>query len=99
MGKNYFKLIFKNKELLVVFIAFLVFLFFSFRMFDTHILRSDGSGNLMTGESTYGDLPFHLANISQMAYGGIFPPDNPLYAGHKLAYPYLINILSAVMVI
>lgn len=70
-----------------------------YALFSSHIIKSDLYGNLMTGESTYGDLPFHLATISQMAHIGIFSPENPLFSGTPLVYPFFINILSALITI
>lgn len=69
-----------------------------FRLFETHSLPRDNQGNLFTGESTYGDLPFHLGIISQFANFGKIPPENPLYSGQPLAYPYLIDFFTAVLV-
>lgn len=66
-------------------------------LFHTHILLNI-NGDLYTGESTYGDLPFHLSTISQIAYGQHFPPDNPLFTDQPLVYPYLINFFSAILV-
>lgn len=66
-------------------------------IFHTHILQNINS-DLYTGESTYGDLPFHLSTISQIAYGFKLPPENPMYAKLPLAYPYLINFFSAILV-
>ncbi len=68
-----------------------------FNLFDTHIIQSKSDG-LYTGESTYGDLPFHLTTISQMAFGQVFPPQNPFYSGLPLVYPYLINLYSSTLV-
>ncbi|QQG41953.1 MAG: hypothetical protein HYV90_01415 [Candidatus Woesebacteria bacterium] len=68
-------------------------------LFDSHIIKPDINGNLTTGESTYGDLPFHLATVSRMAYTGTLPPENPLFSGIPLVYPFFINFLSAVIVI
>lgn len=69
----------------------------SWVMFDTHVIKNI-KGDLYVGESTYGDLPFHLGIISEMAYADYFPPQNPLYKGTELAYPYYINLFSALLV-
>lgn len=66
-------------------------------LFHTHVLLNI-NGDLYTGESTYGDLPFHLSQISQIAYGNNFPPNNPLIVNHTLVYPYLVNFFSAILV-
>lgn len=88
----------KKKEFISLFLLLLFLGYILWLLFDTHILQKDSLGNLLTGESTYGDLPFHLSNISQMSYGGIFPPENPFFAGLPLVYPYFINVLSAKLV-
>lgn len=87
-----------KKEFISLFLLLLFLGYVLWLLFDTHILQKDSLGNLLTGESTYGDLPFHLSNISQMSYGGIFPPENPFFAGLPLVYPYFINVLSAKLV-
>lgn len=74
-----------------------VFILIVWRLFDTHIIKPGPSGNLTTGESTYGDLPFHLSATTQMAYAPIFPPQNPFFAGVALVYPFFINFISAVL--
>src|SRR3989344_4707693 len=66
-------------------------------LFNNHTLNNL-DGNFYTGDSAYGDLPFHLGIISQIAYGNQFPPENPLYQGISLVYPYLIDFLSAILV-
>ncbi|KKQ92124.1 MAG: hypothetical protein UT58_C0011G0002 [Microgenomates group bacterium GW2011_GWC1_39_7b] len=82
-----------------VWILVLALSFFIYAIFNSHIIKQDLNGNLTTGESTYGDLPFHLATISRMAYTGTFPPENPLFSDIPLVYPFFINVLSAAMVI
>jgi len=79
----------------VVFLPLLVLIVL---LFDNHIIKPDQAGNLLTGESTYGDLPFHMGQMAQMAYGHIFPPENPLYAHTLLVYPYFINLISVLLV-
>ena len=86
--------LFKEKLLFILTIIIGLILF---TLFNHHIIPSV-KGNLQTGESTYGDLPFHLSIISHIAYGYKFPPDNPFYANAQLAYPYLINFFSAILV-
>lgn len=90
----YFYSIYKEKPLfnLIIIIGTILLI-----LFNHHIIPSI-NGDLYTGESTYGDLPFHLSTIAGMAYGQKLPPDNPLYAGIPLVYPYLINFFSAILV-
>lgn len=91
---NFFLAIYEEKWLFFI-LVFLGIILFS--LFNTHIIPSINS-NLYTGESTYGDLPFHLSIISEIAYGGKFPPENPFFSGLPLVYPYLINFYSAILV-
>lgn len=88
----------KKKELISLVLLLLILGYVLWLLFDTHILQKDLAGNLLTGESTYGDLPFHLSTISQIAYGNIYPPEHPFFSGHSLTYPYLINLLSVGLV-
>lgn len=67
-------------------------------LMSTHLIPKDSRGNLMTGESTYGDLPFHLSIINLVALGEVFPPENPFYGGLALVYPYFINFFSSILV-
>lgn len=66
-------------------------------LFHTHILLNI-NGDLYTGDSSYGDLPFHLSVISHIAFTSTFPPQNPFFAHQPLVYPYLINFFSAILV-
>jgi len=45
--------------------------------------------------NNFGDLPFHFGVITSMAYGENLPPQNPIFAGMKFTYPFLIDFLTA----
>jgi hypothetical protein len=45
--------------------------------------------------NNYGDLPFHLSVVTAFAYGENLPPQNPIFAGMKFTYPFLIDFLTA----
>jgi hypothetical protein len=45
--------------------------------------------------NNYGDLPFHLSVVTSFAYGENLPPQNPIFAGMKFTYPFLIDFLTA----
>ena len=54
------------------------------------------SGAIETAPATnYGDLGFHVSIISSLAYGENLPPENPIYLGLPLTYPFLIDFLTA----
>lgn len=45
--------------------------------------------------NNFGDLPFHFSVITSLAYGENLPPQNPIFAGMKFTYPFLIDFLTA----
>jgi hypothetical protein len=45
--------------------------------------------------NNFGDLPFHFSVITSFAYGENLPPENPIFAGMKFTYPFLIDFLTA----
>ena len=45
--------------------------------------------------NNYGDLPFHLSVITSFAWGDNFPPENPIFAGYRFTYPFLVDFLTA----
>lgn len=57
-------------------------------------------GAYWCGQSTYGDLPMHLALIQALAQQGDFPPGFSLLAGQTVAgYHYLCESVSAVFLL
>ncbi len=66
----------------------------------THTLRPAADGGLLSGQSTYGDLPMHLAFIGSIAETGTFPPVYPLLAGNiPMSYPFLSESISSVFLV
>ena len=59
----------------------------------THVMRVDAGGNWNVGQSTYGDLPMHLAFITGLV-DSPFPPEYPFAPGVQLCYPFLTDTLS-----
>jgi len=45
----------------------------------------------------WGDTAYHLSMIERFAHAGVFGIDQPVLAGTPLAYPFLINLASAVL--
>lgn len=68
-------------------------------MFQTGLLDKEN----ITKGACYGDLPFHLNIISSFAWGcnserkHLFDVVSPFYAHEKLAYPFIPNFYSAVL--
>jgi len=69
-------------------VALLVWLFSRVVMFYPDGMHTAPANN-------FGDLPFHLSAITSFAYGENLPPQNPIFAGMKFTYPFLIDFLTA----
>ena len=63
----------------------------------THTLR-EIDGALYVGQSTYGDLCMHLGFATGLI-GQAFPPEYTILPGNLLGYPFLVDALSASMLI
>ena len=48
--------------------------------------------------NNFGDLPFHFGVITSFAYGENLPPENPIFAGMRFTYPFLIDFLTAMFI-
>ncbi len=59
----------------------------------THTIMPVADGSLHVGQSTYGDLPLHLAIASSLRNAS-FPPDYNILPGALLSYPFLADSLS-----
>jgi hypothetical protein len=58
-----------------------------------------GPGGIHTGsDHNLGDLPFHIAIVTSFVYGENFPPEHPELAGARLTYPFLVDLLTAMLV-
>ncbi len=59
------------------------------------IAKDDG---LYTGiVNAYGDIAWHTANITMFSAGQSVPPENPIFAGTRLTYPFLSNFFSGML--
>lgn len=64
--------------------------------FDRSMLEM--GGGIGTGAvNNLGDLPFHLLVINGFVYGQNFPPDNPIYSGVVFTYPFITDLVAAMM--
>jgi hypothetical protein len=60
------------------------------------IVKDDG---IYTGYiDNYADLTLHLGIITGFVYGENYPPEHPEYAGTRLAYPFLVDFVAAMLV-
>ena len=76
-------------SLLVLGIFIVVFFFKSIYVNENGII----AGNRLVCT----DWPVHIAIISSFVHGNNFPPQNPLYAGQTISYPFFADFLSAVL--
>ncbi len=60
----------------------------------THVINPVSNGTLHVGQSTYGDLPLHLA-IAASARNSSFPLDYSILPGEILSYPFLADTWAA----
>lgn len=74
----------------------LLFILFTFIAPKLLLTTSDGLGTGII--NNYGDVAYHVELITSFAAGQTTPPTNPIYAGIRLAYPFLSDFTSALLV-
>lgn len=84
-----------TKALGFAYYLFFVILFIAF--FDRAYFTSE-QGIFTGGSNNLGDLPFHLGIIYSFVEGANFPPMNPSFAGAKLSYPFVPDLITAAFV-
>lgn len=86
-----------KREQLALAASVLPVLILTLWLLHTHTLHL-ADGAYWCGQSTYGDLPMHLAFIKSIAVQGDFPPSFPLLAGQqKMGYPFLCETVSSIL--
>ncbi len=85
---------FKGHEKVFLIAILITGIFFLF-LLQRHMLPESIDG-LSTPHNTFGDIQYHLAMINSFSLGKNFPPQNPIYAGVRLSYPFMIDFYSAV---
>lgn len=89
----------RDKDLIPMLACVLPLFILGIWLLHTHTLYWKG-GAYWCGQSTYGDLPIHLAFIKSIAVQGQFPPAYPLLSGQALfGYPFLCETVSSVFVV
>ena len=64
-------------------------------LMTNHILAPSAGGGYASGQCTYGDLQMHLGFVTSIAEQGKFAPDYVFLSGHKLNYPFFVDMLSS----
>lgn len=68
-----------------------------FRVYDRAAIV--GPQGIATGvDHNLGDLPFHLGIVMGFVRGDAFPPEHPELAGVRLTYPFLVDLITALLV-
>jgi hypothetical protein len=71
-----------------------------FWLLFAHALTVDAAGNLNAGfETVWADWSQHLTTESSFAIAHNLPPQNPLFSGQDLRYPFLPDFHSATLMI
>jgi len=71
-----------------------------FAVVFAHTLRSQSGGALVAGfETVWADWSLHATTANSFVHGHTLPPDNPLFSGSVLRYPYLPDLQSALLVV
>jgi len=65
-------------------------------LYSGFVLNEGANGLSSGGRGLYGDSALHAAYTSRLATGE-FPPQNPLFAGKTLVYPFAVNLFAAVL--
>ncbi len=70
-----------------------------FSLLFAHTLGTDADGNLNAGfQTVWADWSQHLTTMSSFAVAHNLPPQNPLFSGQDLRYPFLPDFQSATLV-
>lgn len=62
----------------------------------SHVSYQKNDGLYTAYETNIGDLTLHFQIMTGFAWGGNFPPQNPIYAGSLIVYPFLPDFLTAI---
>ncbi len=70
-----------------------------FSLLFAHTLGTDSAGNLNAGfQTVWADWSQHLTTENTFAVAHNLPPENPLFSGQDLRYPFLPDFQSATLV-
>lgn len=57
----------------------------------------DSAGNMRAAFAGFGDIPFHMTQVSKFAYSPTLNFNEPIFDGERMRYSFLINALSGVI--
>lgn len=83
------------KKILFIFLLSLIIGFHLFLISKTFIV--DSRGNMRAASAGYGDIPFHMTQVSKFAYEKKVDFNEPIFTGERLRYPFFINLISGLI--
>lgn len=87
---------FDFKKNWTIVLAFAALSFLLIQIFNKSIYID--SNRIIAGNRlVWTDWPVHIAIISSFVHGNNFPPENPLYSGQIISYPFFSDFLSSVL--
>ena len=79
----------------------LLFLIGTFIIFHIFLISQtfvvDNLGNIRSTITGYGDIPLHLTQITKFAFEKSINLEEPIFYGQLLRYPFLINLISGLL--
>lgn len=75
----------------------LLTVFFFTAILTNHIYLYEKEGHFHSAGASWGDLPFHLALITNFSYGDNFPPVYPMFPYKNLNYPFIFDFFSSIL--
>jgi len=75
------------RGILILFILLHIFLISKTMLYD-------GLGNMKTAIAGYGDIPFHLTQVTKFGFGSLFDLNEPIFTGTSIKYAFFINWIS-----
>ncbi len=77
-------------------ILFVFLLIFSIFINIKSVLTKKADG-IYAGPNNWGDVAYHLSLVNSFANSDNFPPQEPIYAGHRLRYYFMVDFFSAIL--
>ena len=83
------------KDFIVWSFLAIVILFHSFMILKTFAV--DSQGNMRSSYAGYGDIPFHMTQVSKFAFEKMMNFNEPIFDGERMRYAFFINFFSGLI--
>jgi hypothetical protein len=81
------------QERLIIYGVLILFILLHSLLISKTLLY-DVVGNMKTAVSGYGDIPFHLTQVTKFGYTSLFDLNEPIFTGTSIKYAFFINWIS-----